>query len=562
MHEGNDSQHHVIFDNIDELLRLSSSILKLLKGRRKPFHLREAQHPFYILALGDIYKAKINDLSRAYDIYHLGRSQAEMELSLRRLQPDFLVFLEEPPLNEGQPTIDEFVGLPLEYLGKVRSLLRKIMANTPTYHPDQQSLLNCLETLDDSNWIKTELEQEKALKKVNGIEKSLAFLPGVKQFKLAVPGRTLLHSGDLLKFVGKKRKPRKVHALLFTDILVFTRQENSLFIITDPPVDMTSVMVQDYNSVEPTEFCLTVVERSGGEKLATASWKASHQMQAPTLEEKETWRRLIDERAKGVSSIRRKSNLKNFRTMPVVSSTTPEEDLKMWEREQQLRLFHKAPHLYSSRGNKSRARPLSISSAESTHSASSPETSSPTRDRKTKSLYRHLSLFDKHSFKSKMQKRRHSFATADALPYSMSASRGPSLSVSPESIEAWKASFEGLVKDQDGLDVFRRFLESEFSDENILFWMACEEMKQMKRQDLEHKAKQIYADYIASDAPMEVNLDAETKKTVIPFLDNPSHTMFERAQKAIFYLMERDSYKRFLESEEFRSAEEAAGTKL
>ncbi|XP_065830147.1 regulator of G-protein signaling 3-like [Oscarella lobularis] len=565
-------EHRLMFGNIDQLLRLSTGILKQLKSRRKPFHLREAEHPFYILAVGDIYKAKIGEIGQLYDIYEQGKTQAELELSLRRLQPDFVEFLEEPPLNEGQPTIDEFVMLPLEYLGKLRSLLRRMMANTPTYHPDQHSLLSCVESLAESKIAVTDGVDRDAYEMLRTIEKHLIFLPGVQKIDLCVPGRSLLHSGDLVKVEGKKRKPRKVHALLFTDILLFTRREDGLYVVTDSPVDMTSAMVQDFNSVEPTEFCITVVERSGDEKLATASWKASHQMKAPSLKEKETWRRLIDERAKGVSNIRRKTNLKNFRTMPVVSITSPEEDLRLWEREQQLRLVQKAPQLYvgpaTRTAHRNRTRPLSVSSLESLHSvassAPSSEPSSPTRDRKggKSLLYRHLSLFDRHPFKSRMQKRRHSFASAAESPLVESRLPPPPPNVTPETIEKWRTSFDALLANQDGLDLFRRFLESEFSEENVLFWTACEEMKQLKRHELEHKAKEIFSKYIALDAPMEVNIDAETRKSVLPFLDNPSYTMFNQAQRAIFHLMERDSYKRFLESEEFHAAEEAAGTKF
>lgn len=57
----------------------------------------------------------------------------------------------------------------------------------------------------------------------------------------------------------------------------------------------------------------------------------------------------------------------------------------------------------------------------------------------------------------------------------------------------------------DGLAAFRTFLKSEFSDENIEFWMACEEYKKIKNSSkLLSKANKIYKEFIDSQAPREV----------------------------------------------------------
>lgn len=57
----------------------------------------------------------------------------------------------------------------------------------------------------------------------------------------------------------------------------------------------------------------------------------------------------------------------------------------------------------------------------------------------------------------------------------------------------------------DGLVVFRTFLKSEFSDENIEFWMACEDYKKIKNSSkLVSKANKIYKEFIDVQAPREV----------------------------------------------------------
>ncbi len=57
----------------------------------------------------------------------------------------------------------------------------------------------------------------------------------------------------------------------------------------------------------------------------------------------------------------------------------------------------------------------------------------------------------------------------------------------------------------DGLAAFRTFLKTEFSDENIEFWMACEEYKKIKSSTkLVSKANKIFKEFIDIQAPREV----------------------------------------------------------
>jgi hypothetical protein len=56
-----------------------------------------------------------------------------------------------------------------------------------------------------------------------------------------------------------------------------------------------------------------------------------------------------------------------------------------------------------------------------------------------------------------------------------------------------------------GRKVFRDFLRCEYSEENILFWLACEELKKETNPDVvEEKARYIYEDYISILSPKEV----------------------------------------------------------
>lgn len=57
-----------------------------------------------------------------------------------------------------------------------------------------------------------------------------------------------------------------------------------------------------------------------------------------------------------------------------------------------------------------------------------------------------------------------------------------------------------------GLDAFRTFLKSEFSEENVEFWLACEDFKKTESAEkIASKAKRIYTEFIEANAPKEVS---------------------------------------------------------
>ncbi|KAM7379003.1 hypothetical protein PAMP_004583 [Pampus punctatissimus] len=123
-------------------------------------------------------------------------------------------------------------------------------------------------------------------------------------------------------------------------------------------------------------------------------------------------------------------------------------------------------------------------------------------------------------------------------------------SISPEAALRWSDSFEELLKHADGVNIFSQFLRTEFSEENIEFWLACEEYKTIDSEaKLLSKAKYIYTVFIASDAPKEVNIDYNTKMEIQKNIAQPTKSCFEAAQMKVYSLMKKDSYPRFLHSD-------------
>ncbi|KAI8431896.1 hypothetical protein MSG28_004450 [Choristoneura fumiferana] len=118
-----------------------------------------------------------------------------------------------------------------------------------------------------------------------------------------------------------------------------------------------------------------------------------------------------------------------------------------------------------------------------------------------------------------------------------------------EEIQSWGQSFDRLMRSAAGRKVFRDFLRGEYSEENIMFWLACEELKRETDPDaVEEKARFIYEDYISILSPKEVSLDSRVREVVNRNMVEPTPHTFDDAQLQIYTLMHRDSYPRFVNS--------------
>lgn len=99
------------------------------------------------------------------------------------------------------------------------------------------------------------------------------------------------------------------------------------------------------------------------------------------------------------------------------------------------------------------------------------------------------------------------------------------------------------------MKIFQAFLKSEFSDENLEFWVVCEDYKKIRSSfRMSSRAKKIFKRYIQPEAPREINIDHKTRELIRWNIKAPSPMCFDDAQKIVYGLMERDSYPRFLKS--------------
>ncbi|XP_038165053.1 regulator of G-protein signaling 12 isoform X2 [Cyprinodon tularosa] len=117
-------------------------------------------------------------------------------------------------------------------------------------------------------------------------------------------------------------------------------------------------------------------------------------------------------------------------------------------------------------------------------------------------------------------------------------------------VAGWSSCFEGLLQDPVGVRYFSEFLKKEFSEENILFWQACEgfcHVPATDKKQLSQKAGEIYNNFLSSKATMPVNIDSQAQ-LADDVLTSPQPDMFKTQQLQIFNLMKFDSYSRFLKS--------------
>ncbi|XP_067414988.1 regulator of G-protein signaling 12 isoform X1 [Emydura macquarii macquarii] len=117
-------------------------------------------------------------------------------------------------------------------------------------------------------------------------------------------------------------------------------------------------------------------------------------------------------------------------------------------------------------------------------------------------------------------------------------------------VASWAVSFERLLQDPVGVRYFSEFLRKEFSEENILFWQACEYFNHVPAHDkkeLSYRAREIFSKFLCSKATTPVNIDSQAQ-LADDILNAPHPDMFKEQQLQIFNLMKFDSYTRFLKS--------------
>ncbi|KAK0416747.1 hypothetical protein QR680_012657 [Steinernema hermaphroditum] len=113
-----------------------------------------------------------------------------------------------------------------------------------------------------------------------------------------------------------------------------------------------------------------------------------------------------------------------------------------------------------------------------------------------------------------------------------------------EELSKWKG-FEAVVNDEEGFQSLRSHMKDEKNEENLDFWKECQQLEDHWSEDV---AQSVYARFVKMDAPQEVNLDCDIRKTLASSLTQES---IRAARRQIGSLIERDPFPRFLKSQRF-----------
>ncbi|CAG2112203.1 unnamed protein product, partial [Medioppia subpectinata] len=106
-------------------------------------------------------------------------------------------------------------------------------------------------------------------------------------------------------------------------------------------------------------------------------------------------------------------------------------------------------------------------------------------------------------------------------------------------VRRWAFSLKELLKDGAGREQFIKFLEKEFSAENLKFWDAVQELKCVHSRDVSHKVQEIWNEYLGSDANCPINIDSKSFEISKKNMDsNPNNRwIFDEAAGHVYQLM-------------------------
>uniref|UniRef100_A0A6I8PFA3 Regulator of G protein signaling 7 n=1 Tax=Ornithorhynchus anatinus TaxID=9258 RepID=A0A6I8PFA3_ORNAN len=136
----------------------------------------------------------------------------------------------------------------------------------------------------------------------------------------------------------------------------------------------------------------------------------------------------------------------------------------------------------------------------------------------------------------------------DTTFWELEASKEPG----QQRVKRWGFGMDEALKDPVGREQFLKFLESEFSSENLRFWLAVEDLKKRTIREVPTRVQEIWQEFLAPGAPSAINLDSKSYDKTTQNVKEPGRYTFEDAQEHIYKLMKSDSYPRFIRSSAYQ----------
>ncbi|KAJ6246556.1 regulator of g protein signaling [Anaeramoeba flamelloides] len=116
--------------------------------------------------------------------------------------------------------------------------------------------------------------------------------------------------------------------------------------------------------------------------------------------------------------------------------------------------------------------------------------------------------------------------------------------------------FKHILTDKNKSKYFSKFLQLDYSIENLLFYQAVtsfEKINPKKKSKKKKYCQQIIKNFVQVNARLEVNLEHTIRNNTIELAqkDPTNSSCFEEAKKKIFFLMYSGSYLTFLDSKQY-----------
>ncbi|XP_037935633.1 uncharacterized protein LOC119669703 [Teleopsis dalmanni] len=299
------NDHRTLFQNIDELLRISEDILEQLCS--------DDQEPQMNFA-SRVYLSKTTAICAAYKKYCNGIKRADCVLvnKSRQTGSEFVTFITEPHVPRKRPDLTMFIHRPLQHFREILKLMQMLASNC---HVDTEEYKNFSSVINElqaayreitvSSGLMEPLGEGRPLLTLQDLESRMVFTK-CKPFTLAVQGRQWIFGGDLSRVEGRSVKP--YWTLLFSDIIVFAKvSRDRVLFITEEPIPIANVVDSCFHMrKKTTEFRLTVdpngrlAESPTGycaPDLARTPKKGARRkslvLRAPSLELKAVWQNLL-----------------------------------------------------------------------------------------------------------------------------------------------------------------------------------------------------------------------------------------------------------------------------
>jgi len=140
--------------------------------------------------------------------------------------------------------------------------------------------------------------------------------------------------------------------------------------------------------------------------------------------------------------------------------------------------------------------------------------------------------------------------------------------IAPEVLESFKEKLEDyniplryLIHNPILQKFLVQYLESEFSAENIKFWIKAKDFRLNSKarsddaDDVRNEGQEIFDEFISSSASTQVNIIGNTQKEIQNALKSPqpiTRELFQKAEEDVLALMSRDTFARFKSSPKFQ----------